>query len=633
MFTFSKLCLRLATIFCCSALLTALSSVLPVKATGLAAPDRIEPPFWWTGMQNRQLQLMVHGDQIGLTRPQISGTGLRVRKVQAMPNPNYLIIDLELNRSMRAGKRHIHFVDANGQIKAEADYEFKAREPGSARRRGFGPQDVILNLMPDRFANGNPANDVLPGFTDKLDRSDDSAGRHGGDLAGIQQHLAYIADMGYTMIWPTPVVENNQPQYSYHGYAATDFYRIDARLGSNAEYRELVQQARRHGIGVIQDVVLNHIGDQHWWMRDLPAPDWITYQGKFVPTAHARTTVSDPYAANVDKQNFTQGWFSAHMPDLNNAHPVLAQYQIQNSIWWIEYAGLSGIRTDTYSYSDPGFLAQWSRRILEEYPQFSMVGEEWSTNPNVVARWLRGKVNPDGYVSSMPSMMDFPLQDVLIKALTASESWNGGFNSLYEALVNDQFYPDPARLVLFEGNHDLSRLYTVLNEDWDLTRMALVYLATMPRTPQLYYGTEILMTSAKERNDGAARRDFPGGWSGDTVNAFTGTGLTDAQKNAQSWLKTLLNWRKHQPVIHRGKLMHFAPENGIYSYVRTLGQQQVMVFMNKNSSASQIALNKYAEILPAGARGRELFSGQQVELSQSLSIPARGVLVFELSKP
>jgi glycosidase len=599
-------------------------------APALAADaiDRIEPPSWWVGMRHPQLQLMVHGDRIAEFTPAVRHPGVRLLSTTRTANPNYLFIDLEILPGAAPGSVDLSF--RRGSTVLHRAYPLQARAPGSVERQGFGPRDAILNLVPDRFANGDPRNDDLPGFLDKSHRADDAAGRHGGDLQGIANHLDYIAGMGYTMLWPTPLVENNQPKYSYHGYAATDLYKIDARFGSNDDYRRLIAQARAKGIGVIQDIVLNHIGSNHWWMQDLPAPDWLTHEGRFVPTMHARTAVSDAYASQADRDDFTQGWFTDHMPDLNQKNPLLATYLIQNSIWWVEWAGLSGIREDTYGYSDTAFLAEWSRRVMQEYPRFNIVGEEWSGNPVVVSYWLRGRANPDGYVSHTPSMMDFPLHETLRRALAAEEGMFSGFNELYAALVNDRLYPEPSHMVLFEGNHDVPRLWSVLGEDLALWKMAMVYVATMPRTPQFYYGSEVLMTSPTQRDDGATRRDFPGGWAGDKVNAVTGEGLSAQQKEAQAFLRRLLTWRKSQPVIHQGRLMHYAPQDGSYVYFRYEGDRKVMVAMNKGRAAAALDTSRFHEMLAGHASGTDVFSGQRVLLRPTLSLPPRSVTVLEL---
>jgi glycosidase len=613
--------------YACAAQTQAPSPITP--AAGVPALERVEPPFWWAGMKSSALQLMVHGDGIGRFTPRLSYPGVSLQGTEKASNPNYLFVNLRLSPQAKPGAFDIVF--QHGPEQRRYRYELRRRAPGSAQRQGFGNADVILNLMPDRFANGNPANDEQPGYADKLNRADDSAGRHGGDIQGIIDHLDYIAAMGYTALWPTPLTESNQPLYSYHGYAATNTYRVDPRYGSNDDYLRLVAAAKQKGIKVIQDIVLNHIGSGHWWMRDMPMADWLTHGGQFVPTNHARTAIADPYAAQVDKDSFTTGWFEPAMPDMNQANPLVATYQIQNSIWWVEYAGLAGIREDTYGYADTAFLAQWSRRLLQEYPNLNMVGEEWSNNPVVVAHWLRGAKNRDGYVSNLPSVMDYPLFYTLRQALTAKDSLHSGLTDLYEALVNDTLYPQPQNLVLFEGNHDVGRIYSALDEDLALYKMALVYLATMRRIPQFYYGTEILMTSPKERDDGAFRKDFPGGWPGDTVNAFTGAGLTPKQLEAQAFVKKLLSWRKTQPVIHHGQLLHYAPENGTYVYFRYDGKAKVMVVFNKNTTDTPLPTARFAQMLTGATTGTDVLSGQAYDLkATNITVPARSATVLEL---
>ncbi|WP_395702086.1 glycoside hydrolase family 13 protein [Aquabacterium sp.] len=600
-----------------------------LQAAAAPSVERIEPPNWWVGMRAPELQLMLHGERLADCAPAVQYPGVRVAGTQRSDNSNYLFVDLVLGPDARPGTLDLR-LDCSGGITLQSRYELKARAPGSAGRRGFSSADVILNLVPDRFANGDPSNDDQPGYPDPANRADIGAGRHGGDIAGIRRHLGYFADMGYTMLWPTPLVENKQPKYSYHGYAATDLYRIDPRFGTLEDYLQLVREARARGVGMIQDVVLNHIGSGHWWMADMPAKDWLTNGGRFVPTRHARTAISDAYASRDDRDNFTQGWFEPHMPDLNQRNPLVATYLTQNAIWWVETAGLAGLRVDTYGYSDTRFLADWSRRLMAEYPNFNMVGEEWSGNPVVVSYWQRGKQNPDGYVSSLPSLMDFPLHYVLRRALAAEDSWNGGLNELYEALVNDKLYPDPANLVLFEGNHDVPRLYSALGQDLSLYKMAIAYLLTMPRIPQLYYGTELLMTSPPQRDDGATRADFPGGWPGDRVNPISGEGLLPAQREAQAFLRTLMTWRKTQDVIHHGRLMHYAPENGTYAWFRYDDRHTVMVVLNKQRQPVTLDTRRFHERLKPDAKAREVLSGERFDLARSLTVPARGVLVLQV---
>jgi glycosidase len=455
-------------------------------------------------------------------------------------------------------------------------------------------------------------------------------GRHGGDIQGMIDHLDYIAGLGFTQLWPTPLVENNAPAASYHGYAATDHYRIDPRYGSNEDYLRLSKEARKHGIGLIQDVVLSHIGSGHWWMKDLPTPDWVNHGGKFVPTHHHRVAVQDPYASRADRENFTTGWFAPGMPDMNQTNPLVANYLIQNNIWWIEYAGLSGLRIDTFGYSDGAYLTKYTKRLVAEYPHLNMVGEEWSKLPAVVSHWQKGKVNFDGYTSSMPSLMDFPLTETMRTTLASKEgTWL--FNDVYETVSLDYLYPNPGNLVLFEGNHDMPRLFSVVGEDIDRYKMDIVFVMTMPRIPQFYTGDEILMTSAtKERDDSSYRTDFPGGWAGDKVNAFTGAGLTAQQREAQEFVRKLVNWRKAQPVIHHGKLMHYGPEDNTWVYFRYDERKKVMVAFNLNAREMALPTARFDEMLKGVESGVDVLSGKRYELKTELKLAPGSVVVLEL---
>lgn len=618
------------------ALLAALlAALLPAAAAANAAPqnyriEHMDPPLWWTGMHNSKLQLMVHGPQIADLEPALTYPGVRIAAVSRVANRNYLFIDLEIAPEARPGKLELLF--QRGAQRIRYPYDLLARDKGSGQRVGFNSTDAIYQVMPDRFANGDQGNDSVAGYADRLNRADGS-GRHGGDIQGIIDHLDYVAGMGFTQLWPTPLLESNMPQGSYHGYASTDHYRIDPRYGSNQGFRKLVTQARGKGIGVIQDVVLNHIGSKHWWMQDMPMPDWLTYQGKYAPTAHHRVAVQDPYASEEDKRNFTQGWFVQGMPDLNQANPYVANYLIQNSIWWIEYAGLSGLRVDTYGYSNTDFLSRWSGAVMAEYQQLNLVGEEWSPLIPVVAHWQRGKQNFDGYVSHMPSMMDFPLNDALRRALVAPDGAEQSLTTLYETLSQDYLYPDAANLVLFEGNHDLSRIYSALDADQDLFRMAMAVVATLPRIPQFYAGTEIQMTSTtKGRDDASYRQDFPGGWAGDKINAFTGAGLTPQQADAQAYIRKLLNWRKTASVIHRGKLMHYGPEQNTYIYFRYDGDKKVMVALNKNKTDTTLPTARFQQMLNGARSGVDVIGGQRVSLEGQVKLPARSALILEIEQ-
>jgi glycosidase len=603
-------------------LATALLMTLPSLAAEPAT--RVEPPNWWVGMRDTSLQLMLHAPGIADAKPSLAPyPGVALKGSHRATSANYLFVDLDVSPTAKPGEITLKV----GQRTLR--YPLLARAAGSAERQGFGPKDAIYLVVPDRFAQGG--NGQQDGMKEGINRAD-PGGRHGGDLAGMRQHLSYIASLGFTQVWPTPLVENNSEKYSYHGYAATDFYRVDPRFGTNDDFRAYVSEARAQGVGIIQDIVLNHIGSGHWWMADLPAPDWVNAWPQYTETHHARMTLQDPYASPSDRKRFTDGWFVPGMPDLNQRRPELATYLTQMTLWWIESAGLSGIRTDTYSYSDRDFLSRWSARVMKEYPKLNIVGEEWSPHPAVVAYWQRGKKNHDGYVSHAPSLMDFPMQTNLLAALLEDDGPHTGLTKLYEGLAHDFVYPDPANLVLFDGNHDTPRLFSVLKSDVGLTKIALAYLATTRRIPQFFYGTELLMRSPTERDDGLVRADMPGGWAGDTVNAFTGVGLSAEQRDMQDWVRRLFTWRKANRTIHEGALMQYAPLQGCYVFFRYDAERTVMVVLNKNAKPVELALDRFTERLRGGERAHDVLGGRDLTLGATLAVPARSPLILEVKR-
>ncbi|WP_299757383.1 glycoside hydrolase family 13 protein [uncultured Pontibacter sp.] len=590
---------------------------------------RVEPAFWWAGMKDPNLQLMLHGNNISSLQPEVSFAGAEVKDVIKVKSPNYLFINLNLANA-KPGKFTIQLKKGNKTVHRYT-YELKQREANSANREGFNSSDVMYLITPDRFANGNPKNDSVKGMEDKLNRSDRS-GRHGGDISGIIQHLDYIKDMGFTALWVNPVLENDQPKVSYHGYSTTDYYKVDPRFGSNQEYVELSEKAKARGIKLVMDMILNHIGSEHWWMDDLPTDDWLNFQVDYQITNHRREAIQDPYASAYDRQMHTDGWFVESMPDLNQKNQLLSTYLIQNTLWWIEYADLGGIRMDTYSYPDPAFMAEWTRRVMGEYPNFNIVGEEWSLNPAIVAYWQRGKKNPNGYTSYLPSLMDFPIQNALVTSLRDDESsWDTGWVNLYNTLATDFLYADPNNLVVFPDNHDMDRIYTQLNQDADLTKLALAYNLTTRGIPQLYYGTEILMHNEDKGDHGIIRTDFPGGWSGDQTSAFTGKGLSEEQLEMQQFTKKLLNWRKNAKAVHSGNLTHYAPYKGVYAYFRQQGDQKVMVILNKNEKPYELDLEKFSPQLEGVKQGADVLTGKTYDLSQpKITLPNQAPLILEL---
>ena len=432
--------------------------------------QRVEPPNWWTGFEHSELQLLVYGPDVGSLVPSVDYPGLGLSRTVRVDSPNYLFVYLFVTPAAEPGNVELRF--AGGDTELTYDFELNSRNTDPGHVTGFSSKDVLYLLTPDRFANGDTANDTVAGMGDPLDRDDDY-GRHGGDLKGISDNLDYLVDMGFTALWLNPILENRMAESSYHGYATTDFYRVDARYGTNEQYRQLVADMRSRGLGMVMDFIVNHIGTGHWWMQDLPTADWLNHQDADETqfSTHARTSNLDPYAAEVDNRGHADGWFADTMPDLNQRNPLLADYLIQNAIWWIEYLGLHGIRMDTWPYPDKHFMAEWTRRVMREYPDFNVVGEEWSENPNVVSYWQRGKVNHDGYVSELPSVFDFPVQATFRRALTTEvEWWDSPWKNLYELVGTDFLYPDPMNLVIFPDNHDMDRIYTQLDEDDDLTK-------------------------------------------------------------------------------------------------------------------------------------------------------------------
>ncbi|MBN1987330.1 MAG: cyclomaltodextrinase C-terminal domain-containing protein, partial [Prolixibacteraceae bacterium] len=424
-------------------------------------------------------------------------------------------------------------------------------------------------------------------------------------------------------------LENNMTQVSYHGYSTTDFYKVDPRYGSNEEYRELNDELDKRGMKLIMDMIFNHCGSEHWWMEDMPMPGWINNYPEYKITSHRRTVNQDPHASEADFKTMVEGWFVPTMPDLNQQNPLMAEYLIQNSIWWIEYVGLEGIRQDTWPYPDKNMMTEWTRRVLEEYPGFNIVGEEWSLNPAIVSYWQKGKYNTDGYQCHLPSLMDFPLQNAVSSALQNAETWGTGLVQLYETLASDFLYPDAGNLVVFPDNHDMSRFFVQVGEDVDLLKMGVAFFLTTRGIPQMYYGTEVLMKHPGDHH-GDIRAEFPGGWADHNQNAFTGEGLTAEQKDMQQYIAKIQNWRKNKEVIHTGKLMHFVPENGVYTYFRYNGDETVMIILNKNKSETRLQTERFAERMDGFSSGTEIISSARINDLKEIKIPAKTAMIIEL---
>ena len=595
----------------------------------------VDPPHWWVGMAHEQVELLVHSNDTKQPLAEynigLSAEHVRIEKVIALENPHYVIITLSIAPNAPAQAIDITFSHPVGDTVSIA-YQLSDRVPDSAQRAGFTAKDVIYLIAPDRFANGDVSNDNMPSMLEKVNR-DYKGGRHGGDIQGMLDHLDYIADMGFTQVWTMPLLENDMERYSYHGYSTTDFFKIDPRFGSNELYKTFVQTAAQKGIGVIKDVILNHMGSNHPWMNDMPTADWINHGTTFQGTTHTRESLHDPHGVQADIDEFAKGWFVPTMPDMNQQQPHMAQYLIQYAIWWVEYAGLSGLRVDTYSYSDKAFLSQWTQALMREYPNLNIVGEEWSVNPAITAYWQAGSPRHDDYVSALPSVMDFPLQVAMSQALLEEDTWATGIRKIYDTLATDFLYGDPYKLVVFGDNHDMNRIMPQMNNDESLFMMALKFLLTTRGTPQIFYGTEIGMTDTGAGDHGTLRADFPGGWDGDEVSGFTGKGLSEREQRIQRKLKFLLNWRKNTPAITEGKLTQYFPKDGIYVYFRHHEQQHIMVVLNKNKTTQQLNLARFAHMLPLGQTRVELVNIEnqsRFSLSQDLSIPAQSVMILEV---
>jgi glycosidase len=583
--------------------------------------------FWWAGMKSPDLQLMIYGEKISAADITLKYPGVELVSVTKVQSPNYLFIDLKMDKNVKPGKLDIQFKVGN-KVVATYPFELKTRENGSSERAGFNGSDVIYLVTPDRFINGNPNNDWVEGMREKPNRNN-KGGRHGGDIRGIINSLDYLQKMGFTAVWLNPVLENNMTDFSYHGYSTTDFYKVDPRYGSNEEYRALNDELDKRGMKLIMDMIFNHCGSEHWWMKDMPMADWINNYPEYKITTHRRTVNQDPYASESDRKAMVDGWFVPTMPDLNQRNPYMEKYLIQNSIWWIEYVGLEGIRQDTWPYPDKDMMANWTKQVLNEYPNFNIVGEEWTVNPAIVSYWQKGKHNADGYKCYLPSLMDFPLQNAASSGLKNRKNVNDGLLQIYESLANDFLYPNPDNLVIFPDNHDMSRFYVQVGEDAALLKMGLAFFLTTRGIPQIYYGTEILMRHDGD-DHGNIRADFPGGWQGDKVNAITGEGLSAEQKEMQVFLAKIQNWRKEKTVIHSGKLKHFVPEDGVYTYFRYNDDEAVMVMLNSNETDKTVTTKRFSEITNGYQKGKEIITSKEISTISEIKVPAKSVMIIEL---
>lgn len=605
-----------------------LSLLLALFASSALAADqiKIEPAFWWSDMKNPELQLMVYGKDIVGYRPSVSYPGVQVKSSVALESPNYLLIYLDV-ADAKPGKFDITFTQ--GKKHFAQPYELKMRKANASQIKGFDSSDVLYLIMPDRFADGDPTLDQIPMRQEyKVDRSKPGA-RHGGDLAGIEQHLDYIEDLGVTAIWLNPVLENDMKGGSYHGYATTDYYRVDPRFGTNEDYKRLIDKTHQKGMKVVMDMIFNHCGSDHPWMQDVPSHDWFNNLDHYVQTNHDKEAYFDPYVSDYDKSCMIDGWFVPSMPDLNQKNPHVAKYLIQNSIWWIEYSGVDGIRQDTYPYADVDMMHDWCKAVELEYPDYNIVGEAWMNYTIGSAYWQTGSRLNFGKDTGLKSVMDFRLMGI---AHDAFHNENG-LHSLFEHLCYDYVYADINHVLRFLENHDTDRFLRQMPQssaDLYAFKQGVTFLLTIPGIPQLYYGQELLMNGTKEKGDGDIRLDVPGGWAGDKVNQFVASGRSAVQNEAWNFLQTLLKWRRGNQVISKGKMKHFMPNQGVYVYERSLDGKRVVVLMNGSSKAVDLPLARYAETLQGAQQGKDILTGRSVALGSSLPMQAKEILVLEL---
>ena len=614
--------------------------------------DRIEPTNWYVGMKNPSVQLMVYGKDIRSAEVSTNYPGVKIDSLVRLDSPNYLLVYMNI-KDAQPGTMKLCF--KTGKNKTNVNYELKARDMKGEDRQGFTNADVLYMLMPDRFASSGKNLEVKGLNAYKVDRSQPSL-RHGGDLEGLRQHLDYFTELGVTALWFTPVLENNSPDHgktsTYHGYATTDYYRVDPRFGSNADYRRLVDEAHKKGLKVVMDMIFNHCGFEHPWVKDMPTKDWFntpewlypenqkytvktqtmdgeqTTNTKYLQTSYKLTPVLDPYASKVDLHETVDGWFVPTMPDLNQRNGHLMTYLIQNSEWWIETVGIDGIRMDTYPYADRKGMARWMEVLNEEYPNFNTVGETWVTEPAYTAAWQKDsplqKEN-----SNLKTVMDFAFFDRVNQAKNEeTDAWWNGFNRIYNSLCYDYLYKDPSHVMAFIENHDTDR-FLGETQDTLALKQALALLLTVNRIPQLYYGTEVLMNGTKQVTDGNVRKDFPGGFPGDTRSAFTTEGRTKAENDMFRWTARLLHWRQGNEVITKGKQTQFIPQNGVYVVARSYNGKNVMTVINGTSKAATMKAERYAEIIGDAQEATNILTGHKINISKDVKLAPRGVMVLE----
>lgn len=605
--------------------ITLLLAITQIKAAEIS---RVEPAFWWVGMKNPKLQLLIHGDNITSCKVKLNYPGVKLIQVHQVENPNYLFVDLEISPSAKPGSFQIIF-SSSGKTDLQYKYELKARNFSANRAQGVTNKDLIYLLMPDRFSNGDLNNDVVKSLEETGLNRDSIYSRHGGDIQGLMDHLDYLKNLGVTTIWMTPEIEDNQPHASYHGYAVTDYYKIDPRFGTNELYKAYVEKCHSMGLKVIKDLVHNHIGTESWLIKDMPMKSWVHQWPKYTNSNFRDAAVMDPHASFIDKKTMLDGWFDHSMADLNENNPYVQNYLTQNHIWWVEYAGLDGFRLDTYPYNDAAYMADWAKKVKAEFPHFSIYGETLVWSVANQAYFTQGNTVNRGFDTQLPGITDGQIKEAINEALNGKPGWTDGVNRLYSVLAQDFMYQDATRNVIFLDNHDMSRFYSVVGEDFNKYKAGMALLLTMRGIPQLYYGDEILMKNYSNP-DGLVRLDFPGGWHGDKVNKFTAAGRTGKENEAFDYVQKLANYRKNTTALQTGKLMQYIPQNNIYVYFRYDQKNTILIAYNADEKSVTVATDRFSERTATFTKAVNVMTGEQLNTIANLSLPAKSVTIFEL---
>lgn len=592
--------------------------------------EKTEPPFWYAGMHNPELQILFYGKNIAQYQVSVS-IAIAITEVLRTENPNYLFVTINTKNISACD---FLFTFKKNKSAFAKKYTLKERRENSAQRKSFDSSDVMYLLMPDRFANGNPNNKNDTLTNEKYNRNLPE-GRHGGDIEGIIKNLDYLVSLGITTLWCTPLCEDNDASFSYHGYAQSDVYKIDPRYGTNEDYVRLASEMHQRDLKLVLDYVTNHWGLEHWIIKDLPSSDWINQFENYTQTNHKRSTIHDVNASKIDTETCINGWFVPTMPDLNLRNPLTLKYLIQNAIWWIEYADLDGLRVDTYNYSDPEAMAIWTKSITDEYPHFNIVGEITMFNQAQLSYWQKDSIigQIKKYNSYLPSVMDFPLSDGLLSVFNDDDdSWGRGMIKVYDNFTNDFLYPNVSNLLIFAENHDSRRLNQLYSNDIRKYKMAMVILATVRGIPQLFYSSEIGMSGDQNLGDAYIRQDFPGGWEGDSINAFTKEGRTEIQNEYFDFTSKLFNWRKNKSVIHSGKMTHYIPEYNVYIYFRYNDSESVMVLINNSNQPQNVNTIRFQENLEYYNSGKDVLTEQIIDVSDEINMEPKSVLILELNK-